>query len=68
MEVYNPFQDIQEDLDCTFECHIDSKGVLDYVETHSVESKAGVELFDYLDTKILEQLADDFKNKYGEWV
>ncbi len=68
MSVFNPFSDEFEDLDCGFDCHFDSKGKLDHVETSSIISEAGVELADYLNDKELEKVADEFKNEYGDWV
>ena len=68
MSVFNPFEDKFEDLDCEFDCHINSHGKLDHVETSSIISEAGVELFDYLNDKELEKVADEFKNEYGDLV
>ena len=68
MTAYNPFIDDYVDLDCEFECHIDSRGKLDHVVTASVINEEGVELTKYLNQDWQDSLADVFYNEHGAEV
>jgi hypothetical protein len=68
MSVFNPFKDENEDLYAEFECHFDSHGKLDHVDTASIVTEAGVELFNYMDQKYLDSVAADFRDEWGDMV